>query len=94
MKSRLLIFLAFVVLYHVIVTIFSFGLHRVPPYGVLVMREGLWFVGFAWVVLAHRELVHAWIRRRWVPLIWALVLLIVSFGTSIALGVDVKHILV
>jgi hypothetical protein len=94
MKSRLLIFLAFVVLYHVIVTIFSFWLHRVPPYSVLVLREGLWFIWFAWVVMAYRALVHERIRRRWVPLMRALVLLVVSFGTSIALGVDVKHILV
>jgi hypothetical protein len=81
-------------LYHVIVTIISFGFGRVPPIGILLVRDGGRLCVIFLLSIRYLHVVHVWVRRWAVPLCIALCLMIVSLCTSIALDSNVGHIVV
>lgn len=87
-------FLVFVALYHIIVTYVSFGLWKVPPYGILLLRDAsrLWVL-FVFA-LYHRGTINRYLAQWWTVWLRFFVLLISSIFTSIALWVDVVHVMV
>jgi hypothetical protein len=94
MRKFVMVFLIFVALYHCLVTFFSFGQWRVSPYVILLIRDIGWAIAIACVALSHKKKIRKHFKQRWLLWLIALVLCIVSIATSIALGVDVKHIAV
>lgn len=87
-------FLIFVALYHVIVTFVSFGQLWLPPYGVLIVRDGWWLLAICLMALYHRKWIVKHLQQRWYVWLAALGVLVVALFTSLMLNVDIKHIVV
>ncbi len=87
-------FLIFVALYHVLVTYLSFGHIWVPPYGILLVRDGGWLIVIWLIALFHRKEVIGYLRERWYIWLTFLGLLVISILTSIMLNVDTRHMAV
>lgn len=100
MRRFLVVFLTFIVLYHILVTFFSFWQDLVPPYILLLIRDvSRWVAVFLLVVdwlyvKKRKQLQYQFFSRWWWPLLLTLLLVVVGIIVSILLGVETKQIMV
>lgn len=94
MRKFVLWFILFVLMYHVVVTFFSFGLWRVPPYSILLLRDISRLVVVALFAVLHAKHLKTYNAQFGNILICFLFLLVAAILTSVFMESNVKQIFV
>lgn len=101
MRKFFMVFLSFVLLYHVLVTFFSFGQGLVQPYVLLLIRDFGWILAIWFFLIRglqkklwNSSIVGAFFHRWWWPIIIAIALTVMGIIASIILWVTTGQIVV